>query len=588
MENKKMTRADLIALGVILFVTLVLAFVYLGDHKGVHTPYRTNGINDRFVIELEKSEKIAAVDYFGTMSVESYLETIMFSLEYSDDGESWQEYRFKVCPMDVYSVLYWRQSRFNEPITAKYWRFTAETDDYILFELGFRREDGSFAKVRSISGTYAGAEALVDEQELLPESANVLNSAYFDEIYHARTAYEHINYMPYYEVTHPPLGKLIMSVGIRIFGLTPFGWRFMGALVGALMVVPFYLLLRRLLKSTLYASCGTVIFAFDFMRFSLTRMATIDSYPMFFVLFMYYFMLRFCELASAYADGEKASLKEMSCWLALSGICMGLACACKWTAPFAAVGLAIIFAFVMITSARRFRKRTKKSPLAAAAKCGAWCVLWFIIIPAMIYTLSYRPIAAIDGVSPVKAMLDNTKVMFEYHTGLVDEHAFASRWYSWPVVYRPLWAYQAPIGTLEEGKIGAISIFPNPIISWLVIGAVVFTLAWSFINRDKVGAFLLVGFFSQYIPWIFISRLTYIYHYFGAYIFGIMLLTYTVKQIVLMLDGRVKFIKYLPYALSGVSVVMFVMFYPVLTGVPVSQDYAEFLSWLDSWVFFAK
>lgn len=583
-----MTRKDLIALGVILFVTLVLAFVYLGNIKGVHTPYRTNGMNDSFVIELEQEEEIAAVDYFGTMSVESYLETIMFSLEYSDDGENWQDYRFKVCPMDVYSVLYWRQSRFNDPITAKYWRFTAENNDYILFELGLRRTDGSFAKVKSIKGAYSGVGNLVDEQELLPESSNVLNSAYFDEIYHARTAYEHMNYMPYYEVTHPPLGKLIMSVGIRIFGMTPFGWRFMGALVGALMPVPFYLILRRLMKSTLYASCGTVIFAFDFMRFSLTRMATIDSYPMFFVLLMYYFMLRFCELTLGYADGEEASLKEMSIWLALSGSCMGFACACKWTAPFAAVGLAIIFAFIMFTSARRFKKRTEKSALGLVFKCGLWCVLWFIIIPAMIYTLSYRPISAVDGVSPFKAMIDNTKVMFEYHTELVDEHAFASRWYSWPVVYRPLWAYQAPPGTLEGGKIGAISIFPDPIISWLVIPAVLFVLVWSIIKRDKAGAFLLVGFFSQYIPWMFISRLTYIYHYFGAYIFGIMILVYATKLVVELFGAKIKPIKYLPYALSGMAVVMFVMFYPILTGIPVAQGYADFLSWFDSWIFFPQ
>ncbi len=34
-----------------------------------------------------------------------------------------------------------------------------------------------------------------------------MNSSYFDEIYHARTALEHIENVYPYEITHPPLGK---------------------------------------------------------------------------------------------------------------------------------------------------------------------------------------------------------------------------------------------------------------------------------------------------------------------------------------------------------------------------------------------
>lgn len=44
--------------------------------------------------------------------------------------------------------------------------------------------------------------------------ATYLNSSYFDEIYHARTALEHIENIYPYEITHPPLGKLIIGIGI--------------------------------------------------------------------------------------------------------------------------------------------------------------------------------------------------------------------------------------------------------------------------------------------------------------------------------------------------------------------------------------
>ena len=44
-----------------------------------------------------------------------------------------------------------------------------------------------------------------------------------------------------YETTHPPLGKVIMMAGIEMFGMDPFGWRFMGTIFGIAMVPLMYL-----------------------------------------------------------------------------------------------------------------------------------------------------------------------------------------------------------------------------------------------------------------------------------------------------------------------------------------------------------
>ena len=35
--------------------------------------------------------------------------------------------------------------------------------------------------------------ALIDEGDTVPERSSFMNSTYFDEIYHARTAWEHLN-----------------------------------------------------------------------------------------------------------------------------------------------------------------------------------------------------------------------------------------------------------------------------------------------------------------------------------------------------------------------------------------------------------
>ena len=99
-----------------------------------------------------------------------------------------------------------------------------------------------------ISWKYSAMTKLFDEQELAQAWRTYENGTYFDEIYFPRTAYEHINGLKIYETTHPPLGKTLISLGIRIFGMNPFGWRFMGTLMGVLLVPIIYLLALKLLK----------------------------------------------------------------------------------------------------------------------------------------------------------------------------------------------------------------------------------------------------------------------------------------------------------------------------------------------------
>lgn len=88
--------------------------------------------------------------------------------------------------------------------------------------------------------------ALFDEQELYEDGITYQDQTIFDEIYHGRTAYEFLHGLPIYENTHPPLGKTLISVGIAVFGMNPFGWRFMCVVFGSLMMPFIYLFGLRL------------------------------------------------------------------------------------------------------------------------------------------------------------------------------------------------------------------------------------------------------------------------------------------------------------------------------------------------------
>lgn len=91
------------------------------------------------------------------------------------------------------------------------------------------------------STLFSDPENLLDEQDTLEGEPSWYNSTYFDEIYHARTAFELLNGTSVYEWTHPPLGKVLMSWCIALFGMTPFGWRFAGCMAGILMLPFMYL-----------------------------------------------------------------------------------------------------------------------------------------------------------------------------------------------------------------------------------------------------------------------------------------------------------------------------------------------------------
>ena len=427
----------------------------------------------------------------------------------------------------------------------------------------------------------------------MPGHPSYYNSSYFDEIYHARTAYEHLHGLTTYEWTHPPLGKVLMMVGIKIFGMTPFGWRFMGALMGILMLPLMYLMVKQLGGSRRIAALAMTLLALDSMHFTQTRIATIDSYAVFFIMLMYLFMFRYIRMSFNRQPLQKTLLPLILC-----GTTMGLAWATKWIGIYASAGLAILFFWSL---ARRFmeylhaRKRTddefdtdtERARIASAR--AFWpkalitlgvCVIFFIIVPLLIYYFSYYWHMQAAGGLTVQRVVDLQKSIFNYHAGLGgDTHYFRSPWYEWPVIAWPMWYYS---GTAyqAEGMISSISCMGNPAVWWTGLAAIIFTMclvAWQR-RSDDTGLTISVGFLSQYLPWVLVPRSTFIYHYFASVPFIIMATAF--------LMGRLEKRSRRAFAicagiLAGLALILFIMFYPLESGMPVSRNYAQYLRWFD-------
>lgn len=92
---------------------------------------------------------------------------------------------------------------------------------------------------------------------------------------------------------------------------------------------------------------------------------------------------------------------------------------------------------------------------------------------------------------------------------------------------------------------------------------------------------VIVGYGLQYFPWILVTRVAFIYHYFTAVPFMILMIVYAIKN--LLEDGIIK--KSTVWLYLGVVLVLFVMYYPVLTGLEVKRSFVDMLKIFSTWVF---
>lgn len=583
-DARRMTRTDWIVMAGVTVAYGIAAFWHLGGTV-LPTTNWTPSEGESVVLHCEETANSLIFLPGLAPDASHYAARVGSSMrvETSMDGETWVE-----CgSTDDGYVFAWKTHWLDTP--GNYVRLTALNGSVTVSEAGLL--PAGAASVPDITAEGPGAELLCDEQDTVPAGKTYENSSYFDEIYHARTAYEHILGLEPYENTHPPLGKHIISLGIRLFGMNPFGWRCMGALFGVLMLPALYHLCKQLLGKTWLCGLGTLLFAFDFMHFTQTRIATIDTYSVFFLLLMYDAMVGFL-----HKDIVRDSMKSLLVPLGLSGIFMGLGVASKWTAAYGAVGLAVLF-FGKLISAWRHEVKSKRSTAPVLRRCWqlcAWCCLLFIAIPFGIYFCAFLPMTTLPhNIHQLWWSFWNYQTtMFNYHSQLVAEHSFSSVWYEWPLDVRPIWFYG---GDTADGLYSTISSMGNPLLWWACIPAALYA-AWRWLKtRDLACGVALTGFLSVYLPWVLVPRLTFIYHYFTAVPFLVICLLAAFRgmgergklsqRVTVLGRYEVTGAQIGLGAMAVASLVLFGIYFPVISGLPVSREYVNGLELFGTWYF---
>lgn len=553
--ERRLTRKDAILMVVLTFVGGAIGFYRLGSADAPHSVWHAEpGQYEEF--SLYRTEYVADILVYAGLGNGS------LELEKTMDGVTWSP-ALTIKGSDA-TVFQWQRVTAGFEASAIRARLPDTGMTATFYELSLRDSNNLSIPLETPSSS-----ALFDEPDSVPSRPSYMNSMYFDEIYHARTAYEHANGIEAYETTHPPLGKVIMSAGISLFGMNPFGWRFMGALFGMLTIPLLYVFGKRMFGRTEYAALAGGLIALDFMRFSLSRIGTVDVFAVFFIALAAFAMYEYYRLSVI----EQASLRRTLIPLAASAIAIGMAIATKWIGLYAGLGLAITLLVIW---------RSPRFPRGRYGPTLAWTAGLFTLGPAAVYLASYIPFLNLSGPGHgIGDVISYQKFMFNYHSGLVATHPFSSSWWQWPLIQRPVWTYAGPAE--NAGDVVSIVLMGNPAIWWVGSAAAVYMAIRLRSDRRFDALFLLIGLAAQLVPWMFVSRLTFIYHFYASVPFIILCTVYVIR----LISERVAAsrLRYGVLAYITIAVVLFAMFYPILAGADVDRDYVmQALKWYKSWI----
>lgn len=480
---------------------------------------------------------------------------------------------------------------------------------------------------------------------------NFFNTLVFDEGYYATYGVNYLDKVPFFDA-HPPLGKYAISAAIWIAShlpfntgipngltgimLSPFSYRWLNAVVGSFLPLVVGGIAYQISGRRLYAFLATLFTALDGLLLVESRFALINIYLVFFGLL--------AQLLLLIALNNRGFISVF--WLFLSGICFGSSISVKWNGLGFLLGIFLTWLVAQIAYAWR-RKQEKlnrpiieiinpktgiksfelssKIPLPLPLlqkrfiKLPLWKILLFLgIVPAAVYYAVWQPHLAINTDTN---FIDVHQKIFNFHKGLKsgkDIHPYCSRWYTWPLMWRPMvYLFEKALSlnekvpeypSLPEG-VGKIYYdvhgMGNPAL-WTLSALAILLLFVVLINRLFIWytypenfntneqifhfptpaelwlvCFIVFNYAANFLPWVIVTRCTFIYLYMPASVFAFMAIAWLVERWLRSYK--------IAYRAAGITVIFviaiaFVFWMPIYLGLPLSSAGFNLRMWLESWI----
>ncbi len=343
-------------------------------------------------------------------------------------------------------------------------------------------------------------------------------------------------------VVHPPVGKWTIAVGEYFFGLTPFGWRIIMALLGTLAVLLTVRIGRRLARSTLIGGAAGFLLAIDGMAISMSRTALLDGTLMFWVLVAFGCLLldrdrarsRLAESVRRFRDDRSALVglgagigpgTGLRPWRWAAGLALGMACATKWSGIWFVVAFGLMTVIWDIGMRRVIGVRTPQAILGAGLE-GILAAVSIVGTVLVVYVVSWSgwllttggydrqwadtvPAAAGFGAVPdgLRSLLHYHAEMLNFHTHLTSPHSYQSNAWSWLLQTRPTSFYYESRDLGADGCTAAkcsteVLALGNPFIWWMATAAL-FHQSWRwFARRDWRSGAVVLAVLAGWLPWL--------------------------------------------------------------------------------------
>jgi dolichyl-phosphate-mannose-protein mannosyltransferase len=554
----EINKRDLLTIAVLCIIFFSVAIWNLGLTQVPITNWQTTE-NKTFYIDLGKPESVGTV-YFLVKNGSANVQV------YTGSSGNWSNSGSLAIPNSYYS---WNEVNINS--RTQYARFDFEQPSIEVAEMVVLSQDNQRIAITAIYSEGASdpnLSKLADEQSLVQCPPTYLSETFFDEIYFVRTAENYLQLQHPYEWTHPPLGKLIIASGISVFGYNPFGWRIMGVIFATLMIPLIYILGKKLFGTWIGAFASAFLLTFDFMHFTMARMATVDTYVVLFSLASQLFFLIY--LKDVLKNGWNAPVQP----LFLAFLFFALGFSTKWFVLYGFAGQLAILAVLRLKEVAKLKKRLSDK-INAFFDHPYSKIVEFLLVAVLVYFLIYIP-DMLAGRSVID-VLGLQGGMYNYHATLTATHAFSSSWWSWPLMLKPVWLY---VSYLPLSMKSTIVLLGNPAVWWAGFAFIILAVERAIRKRDLACIFIATFFFFQWLPYALISRVTFLYHFYVNVPFLCLASAYFLSKYWSTKWGKVAAVAYFASV-----VVVFGLFYSVISGAPASTSWIDSLKWLNGWSF---
>ncbi|MFQ4141330.1 dolichyl-phosphate-mannose--protein mannosyltransferase [Chlorogloeopsis sp. ULAP02] len=365
------------------------------------------------------------------------------------------------------------------------------------------------------------------------------NTLVFDEVYYATFGNNYLTHKPFFD-GHPPVGKLIIAVGIWLGSHLPFGQDMVNGLTGSVRSPWSYRWINALFGSFIPLIIAGIAYQLSYRRslallaglFAATdgifivesRYALINIYIVVFgLLGQWLFLLALAK-----------QRQQRRFYLVLAGIAFGAAIATKWNGLWFLLGVYLLWIFAwawkiliarhQVTDVNNHSSATPAtqsdvniingrhnlhlwesdqnlSPLQNLTQLNIFHIAFYLgIIPVVIYTLIWIPHLLIDTRFN---FIEVHKQILSFHEGLGGNtskvHPYCAPWYTWPLMIRPMaYLYQTatslqeplpvmgpPLPTGTGEVVYDVHAMGNPFLWWFGLAALLFLvlmLGWLVVN----------------------------------------------------------------------------------------------------------